>query len=129
MKIKVILGILVIIGSFYFAVDAFVENNIEYTNFSQATESTKKVQVKGIWISDLETDFNPNENTFTFFMKDDSNKTMKIILTGPKPNNFEIATSIVAKGRYRDDAFYASDVLTKCPSKYEGNAESIKKTL
>jgi cytochrome c-type biogenesis protein CcmE len=32
---------------------------------------------------------------------------------------------VVAKGRYQDGVFHASEVLTKCPSKYEGNPEGL----
>ncbi|MEK7819230.1 MAG: cytochrome c maturation protein CcmE [Bacteroidota bacterium] len=129
MNIKVILGVLVVAVSLYFAVDSFNSNNIEYTNFEQAITMEKKVQVKGVWQSELETDYNPNKNTFTFFMKDDNEKSVKVILYGSKPNNFEIATSIVAKGRFRDNIFYANDILTKCPSKYEGDSKAVQRTL
>ena len=62
-------------------------------------------------------------------MKDDNEKSVKVILYGSKPNNFEIATSIVAKGRFRDNIFYANDILTKCPSKYEGDSKAVQRTL
>jgi cytochrome c-type biogenesis protein CcmE len=62
-------------------------------------------------------------------MKDDYGKVEKIVFDGGKPNNFEIANAIVVKGRYQDGCFHASDILTKCPSKYEADAESVKKTL
>jgi cytochrome c-type biogenesis protein CcmE len=54
---------------------------------------------------------------------------MRVVLDGAKPNNFEIATSVVAKGSINGDHFHAKEVLTKCPSKYEGDAEAVKKTL
>ncbi|MGA9407916.1 MAG: cytochrome c maturation protein CcmE, partial [Bacteroidota bacterium] len=53
----------------------------------------------------------------------------KVVLDGAKPNNFELATSVVAKGRYKDGYFHATELLTKCPSKYQGDAEAVKKTL
>ena len=62
-------------------------------------------------------------NTFTFYLKDEENRVAKVVLTGAKPNNFDIATSVVAKGRYKEGCFRAESVLTKCPSKYEGNPE------
>jgi cytochrome c-type biogenesis protein CcmE len=62
-------------------------------------------------------------------MKDDNNKVVKVVLDGARPNNFELATSIVAKGSFNGTYFHATEVLTKCPSKYEGDAESVKKTL
>jgi len=51
---------------------------------------------------------------------------MKVILDGGKPNNFEVADAIVVKGKVKDGTFMASEVLTKCPSKYEATGEEIK---
>jgi cytochrome c-type biogenesis protein CcmE len=62
-------------------------------------------------------------------MKDDGNRVAKVVLDGGKPNNFELATSVVAKGKLVNGEFHATEVLTKCPSKYEGTSETVKKTL
>jgi cytochrome c-type biogenesis protein CcmE len=40
-----------------------------------------------------------------------------------------MATEVVAKGRFKDGYFHANELLTKCPSKYEGDGEAVKKTL
>jgi len=53
----------------------------------------------------------------------------KVVFDGAKPNNFEIANAVVVKGRYEEGYFHANEILTKCPSKYEADAESVKKTL
>jgi cytochrome c-type biogenesis protein CcmE len=52
-------------------------------------------------------------------MKDDNGDVERVMLDGAKPNNFDIAPSIVAKGMYMDDHFHATEILTKCPSKYQ----------
>lgn len=129
MNIKIIIAAVVLVGAIIFASVSFVESNVEYGDFRTAIESSKKIQVKGEWVKERESSFDPASSSFTFYMKDDNGEEVKVILEGAKPNNFEIATSIVAKGRYKDGCFYASDVLTKCPSKYEGTSESMKKTL
>jgi len=49
------------------------------------------------------------------------------VLDGPKPNNFDIATSVVIKGKMTGDFFHATEILTKCPSKYEGQTGAMKK--
>ena len=61
-------------------------------------------------------------------MKDEGNNVMKVVLDGARPNNFEMAESVVAKGKVKDGNFYAKEVLTKCPSKYEGKGEDVKKS-
>ena len=73
--------------------------------------------------------FDADKSQFTFYMVDDNKRECKVVLDGAKPNNFELATEIVAKGRYKDGYFHATEILTKCPSKYEGDATAVKKSL
>jgi cytochrome c-type biogenesis protein CcmE len=129
MKPKIIIGgIVVLIGIVLGAVN-FMQSNVEYMDFSGAELAHKKVQVKGEWVKEKGSRFDPDKVTFTFYMKDDANRVAKVVLDGAEPNNFTLATSIVAKGRFQDGEFHASEVLTKCPSKYEGSSETVKKTL
>ncbi len=129
MRVKIIVGGAVIIVGIVLGAISFVESSIEYTDFHTAKSMHKKVHVKGEWVKEKGSQFDAAKSRFVFFMRDDSGEEAQVILDGGKPNNFEIATSIVVKGRYQADHFHASEVLTKCPSKYEGNAESVKKTL
>lgn len=129
MNIKIVIASIIIVAALIFGAVSFVETNVEYTDFQSAMSSNKKVQVKGEWLKEKEYGYDAGKNEFSFFMKDDNKQKMKVVLKGAKPNNFEIATSIVVKGRFRDEYFYASECLTKCPSKYEGDAETMKKTL
>lgn len=99
---------------------SFLNSSVEYATLSKAEQSGKKVQVTGKWVKEMDTRFDTERNTFTFYMRDEDNKVAKVVFAGAKPNNFDIATSVVAKGRYEDGVFNASEVLTKCPSKYEG---------
>ncbi len=124
----IVAGIVIVVGLVLGAVN-FFESNVEYADFATAEKSGKKVQVKGEWIQDMDSMFDAEKAQFTFYMKDDNQKIMKVVLDGAKPNNFEIATSVVAKGTISGDHFHANEVLTKCPSKYEGDAEAVKKSL
>ena len=126
---KVIAAAVVIVVGLVLGAINFFESNVEYMDFAGAENTQKKVQVKGEWVRDMESGFNAEKAQFTFHMKDDNGRVVKVVLEGAKPNNFELATSVVAKGKYMGEHFHASDVLTKCPSKYEGDAESVKKTL
>jgi len=129
MKGKVIIaGVVIVVGIVLGAVN-FLQSNVEYADFGTAERTGKKVQVKGEWMKDMESSFNADRAQFTFYMKDDNQKVVKVVLDGAKPNNFELATSVVAKGTFDGDHFHATEVLTKCPSKYEGDAESVKKSL
>ena len=70
-------------------------------------------------MKDRESGFDTEKVQFTFYLKDDDNRIERVVLEGAKPNNFELATNVVAKGKYKDGCFHATEVLTKCPSKYE----------
>ena len=129
MNVKVIVAIVVVVVGLILGAVNFMESNVEYTDFATAEQTGRKVQVKGEWMKEKESSFDSKNAQFTFYMKDEHQKEMKVVLEGAKPNNFELAESVVAKGRTMGDHFHATEVLTKCPSKYEGDAESVKKTL
>jgi len=129
MSVKVIIAGVVIVAALVFGAISFVDTNVEYTDFEAAASTSKKVQVKGTWLKEKETAFDGATSQFVFYMVDDNGTEMKVVLDGAKPNNFEIADAIVVKGRCQDGYFHANDILTKCPSKYEADAETMKKTL
>ncbi|MCB2204973.1 cytochrome c maturation protein CcmE [bacterium] len=114
----VIIAVFLVIGGL-----SFLNSSVEYATLSKAETSGKKVQVTGKWVQDMSTHYDTHNNTFTFYMRDEDERIAQVVLDGAKPNNFDIATSVVAKGRYEDGVFHASEVLTKCPSKYEENPE------
>ncbi len=127
MNKRFFIGLFIIIVFLTVGFYVFMDSKVEYTNFNNAALTHKTCQVKGRWMKEKESGFNSNTNQFTFFMRDENNTEMKVVLNGAKPNNFEMAESVVAKGKIKDGYFHAKDVLTKCPSKYEGSGEDLKK--
>jgi cytochrome c-type biogenesis protein CcmE len=89
-----------------------------YVGFSEARASSGNVQVMGELLSS-QTEYDPKSGSFSFFITDDTGDRLKIVYSGTKPGNFDQATSVVCIGRYEGDAFYASKLLVKCPSKYQ----------
>lgn len=128
MKLKVIIGVVIIVVFVIFGAYSFLQSNVEYTDFAHAKATTKKVQVKGTWLQDQKAEYSPTSNQFVFYMVDDNDTPMKVVLDGAKPNNFEVATSIVVKGRCKEGYFHATEILTKCPSKYEATGSEVKKS-
>lgn len=128
MNAKTITGILIIVIFLVVGFFSFSESKIEYTNFEKASDQHRTCQVKGSWVKDKEAKFDASTNEFIFYMMDENNTEMKVVLAGARPNNFEMAESVVAKGKVKDGSFYAKEVLTKCPSKYEGKGEDVKKS-
>ena len=129
MNLKVILAAVVVVAFIVFGSVSFLQSNVEYTDVAGAMQKHKKVQLKGQWNKEKGSSFDPQTSQFTFFLVDDAGKECKVVLDGAAPNNFELATSVVAKGRFTDEGyFHASEVLTKCPSKYEADGSEVKKT-
>jgi len=127
MNIRYLIGGLAIVGFLIIAFFSFQESKIDYADFSSAIDSGRLVQVSGTWNKEKNANYDSEHNKFVFYMVDEKNKECKVVYEGGKPNNFEIATTIVIKGKYKEDEFHASDILTKCPSKYEGQPEELHK--
>lgn len=101
----------------YFALDS---SSVEYADVERAERLGKTVQVVGTWVKEEGSSYDNQSNIFRFTMKDEKGRRIPVELNGAKPNNFEIAVSVVVKGRIENGVMKASNVLTKCPSKYEG---------
>jgi cytochrome c-type biogenesis protein CcmE len=121
MNVKVLIGAVIIIGALAFGASSFLQTNVEYADFRTAIDTHKKIQVKGEWEKKKESGFDAEKGLFSFYMKDESGTVMKVVYDGAKPNNFELAAAIVVKGRAENGLFHASEILTKCPSKYEAS--------
>jgi cytochrome c-type biogenesis protein CcmE len=128
MKTKIILASIVILVGLGFGAISFVESTVEYTDFRSAMSAHRKVQVKGEWLPEKESMFDSSKGQFVFFMKDEKGVELKVVYDGAQPNNFELASAIVVKGRYEEGFFHASEILTKCPSKYEGTSQDVERT-
>ena len=60
-----------------------------------------------------------NANRLEFYGFDSLNNESKIVFTKPKPAQFEHLEKMVLIGTYQEDHFLATEILSKCPSKYE----------
>ena len=122
MKPRYIIGAivaLVLAGFGWWSLDS---SSIEYADLERAEKLGSTVQVVGTWVKEEGSSYDKEANIFRFTMKDEDGKVIPVELSGSKPNNFEIAVSVVVKGRVENGTLMASNVLTKCPSKYEGQA-------
>lgn len=119
MKTKYIIIGVVSVVFLLLAVFSFSANKIDYADFQAAKQNGKTVQIIGQVEDAKESTYNPSQNMLVFNLTDEKDNTEKVYFTGPKPNNFDIAPMVVIKGKYQDGKFVASEILTKCPSKYE----------
>lgn len=78
----------------------------------------QKVQVNGEIVPD--SIVFDTENIILKFTITDGDETLKVVYEGLKPDGLENLTDVVLKGKLNDTGvFYASSIVTKCPSKYE----------
>ncbi len=126
MKPKLVLGIIAIIAFTSLLMMNFSESISTYTDFETASEM-KSAHVPGTWDNTQEYGFSKETMEFTFYMKDEAGEVRRVIYPRPKPNNFEEADRLVVIGEMRNNVFYASEMLMKCPSKYN-NADPSEYT-
>ena len=120
-----LLFIILLVSSLAVVISTLMQN-ADYASFSQArTKPEKKFTVSGFLQKSLTIDYQPleNPNIFSFYMKDKEGATVKVVLNQAKPYDFERADGVVVTGKLKDQVFYATEILMKCPSKYnEQNA-------
>ena len=125
MNVKVILALgLVAVGAAV-GVTSFRKSVTPYISFSEARRATGLVQVNG-QIADKDYVIKPQEQYLRFNLKDQKGEVMPVVYHGVIPGNFDQATMVVAIGRYKGDRFEADQLLVKCPSKYQAEAEKQK---
>ncbi len=123
MKRKHIIALVVAVAFIAIAAFALVDNKIDYSDFQKAQSSGRRAQVSGTYDKDKGTQYDVKSNTFSFYMKDRQGYEMPVKYVGVKPNNFELAPSVVCVGKVEGGVFEASDIQTKCPSRYEGSGK------
>jgi cytochrome c-type biogenesis protein CcmE len=106
------------------AIMATFMNAGTYATFEQAEGNPGKTYTV-IGTLDLETemDFNPRQNLFRFTAVDKAGISRTVYYNEPKPQDFERSEEITMKGFATDTAFIASEILMKCPSKYNEQNE------
>lgn len=120
MKSKNIIGGAIIVVFIGVMIYLFTQTNVQYeASFAKVMESGKTVKATGSWVKERNYEIDKTNNLFTFYMKDTQGNVMKVIYRGTIPNNFESSTSVVVTGKFIDGNFHATDILTKCPSKYQ----------
>jgi cytochrome c-type biogenesis protein CcmE len=115
-----IVGI-VIIAIAIGAIFTTLNNTSTYAGFTEATKDAgSEFHVVGKRDKSKEPVYDPkvDANLFTFYMIDKDGVESKVVLHKNKPQDFERAEQIVLIGKMQGNEFHASDILMKCPSKY-----------
>lgn len=99
-----------------------------YATFREAVEKNERVKVVGVLAKDKEMTYDPvvDPNYFSFYVKDKEGMEKKVVLLSSKPQDFERSEQIVLTGEMKKDEFIASEILMKCPSKYQDEEIIVK---
>jgi cytochrome c-type biogenesis protein CcmE len=125
MKWKSILGLIAMAGFAGLLFFNFGSQVSGYMDFQKAAQSGSQAHVVGTWVEDRPTRYDRSANVFTFYMRDQTGTVRKVRYPNPKPANFEQAEQVVVEGKMDGEAFAASHILVKCPSKYN-DAKGLK---
>lgn len=124
MNKTLIAAIILIIGAL--SVIIFTSSDVSsYGTFTESERIGERMKVVGQLSKDKNMIYDPvkDPNKFTFYMTDNEGREEKVVLRQAKPQDFELSEQLVLTGKMEEDAFVATDMLMKCPSKY--NDEEI----
>jgi cytochrome c-type biogenesis protein CcmE len=111
------------------AIMSMVSDSSTYASFAVASDHPgREFHVVGKLDKEKPQDYHPevNANLFAFYMQDNEGKECKVLLNKTKPQDFDRSEQIVIIGKMAGEEFHASDVLMKCPSKYNNPKEDMK---
>jgi cytochrome c-type biogenesis protein CcmE len=126
MSVKAIVALVLLVVAAAIGVNSFKKSVTPYISFAEARRSSGLVQVNGM-LADKNYVMKPAEQFLEFKLRDGKGEVMNVNYHGVIPGNFDQAVSVVAIGRYRSDHFEAEQLLVKCPSKYQAEAEKANR--
>jgi cytochrome c-type biogenesis protein CcmE len=122
MNVKVLLAVALLLVAVGVGVTSFKKSMTPYISFDEARHASGLVQVNGK-LADKNYVLKRDEQFLEFKLRDAKDEVMPVVYRGVIPGNFDQAVSIVAIGRYAGDHFEAENLLVKCPSKYQAEAD------
>ena len=117
----IVVGMVLVGYQLWKSVESPSGGSMGYADFSQAAQQAgKEFHVVGWCNKNLPAEYHPqiNPDLFTFYMTDQKGKRCFVNLHKSKPQDFDKSEQVVLIGSIRDTVFEASDILLKCPSKY-----------
>jgi cytochrome c-type biogenesis protein CcmE len=118
-KLWYIIGSVLIVIFLVFGANALKKSMTPYVGFNEARDGSSKVQIAGSLVAGS-AEYLDQTRQLRFVLADEQGQTLPVLYSGVTPGNFEEATQIVLVGSYQDGVFNAEQMLTKCPSKYQG---------
>ncbi len=122
MNLKVIVAVALLAVAATVGVSSFKRTMTPYIGFAEARTASGLVQVNGK-LADKDYILKAEEQFLRFNLRDEKGDVMPVEYRGVIPGNFDQAVSVVAIGKFQGDHFEAQQLLVKCPSKYQAEAE------
>jgi cytochrome c-type biogenesis protein CcmE len=122
MSLKIAFALALLVAAVAIGVTSFKQTMTPYIGFREARSASGQVQVNGV-LADKNYVLKPRDQYLKFNLKDSKGEVMPVEYHGVIPGNFDQAVSVVAIGQFERDHFEASQLLVKCPSKYQAMAE------
>lgn len=122
MNLKVIVAIVLLAVAVTVGVSSFKRTMTPYIGFAEARNASGLVQVNGK-LADKNYVLKAEEQFLRFNLQDEKGDVMPVEYRGVIPGNFDQAVSVVAIGKFAGDHFEAQQLLVKCPSKYQAEAD------
>jgi len=113
--------LILVIGVVVAVVISTLSNSGTYADFGQAAANPgREYRVIGHLSRQKPIVYNPQEdpNRFSFYMSDSRGGEKQVVYPNAKPHDFEKSEKVVVVGKMQGDVFTASELLLKCPSKY-----------
>jgi cytochrome c-type biogenesis protein CcmE len=126
MNLKIILAVVLLAAAAAVGVTSFKKTMTPYIGFAEARTASGLVQVNGK-LADKDYVLKAQEQFLRFNLRDEQGTVMPVEYRGVIPGNLDQAVSVVAIGKYQGDHFEAQQLLVKCPSKYQAEADKAAK--
>jgi cytochrome c-type biogenesis protein CcmE len=133
MRAKFLIGGVVIAAAVIYLIVSSISSSAQYyltvkeVKQKGASMSGRNLRVSGYVIGDSIA-YNPQASNLSFNIVDSHEElsattkvdTLKIVYTGPKPDLLQHEAQAIAEGKLNaDGTFVASNLLLKCPTRYE----------
>lgn len=99
---------------------SFVGNATTFDSVSEAINNPgKTVHISARLDKSAPIKYDPLNPNYLEFTAKDSTGTITVVYHDAKPDNLEMSSTLVMKGRYENGHFECRSILPKCPSKYK----------
>ena len=127
MKPAHLIGLAVIVAFALFGAGAFKKSLTPYVGFAEARRSQRTVQVRGAK-DPRSVRFDEQLHALRFDLIDATDDRLPVVYRHVKPGNFDQAKELVVIGRFRNGVFECSQMIVKCPSKYQAKERAGEKS-